>query len=108
MTTLFFILIASGCLVAVYLLRLYFSSENLKFYTFLLCVFFNLLFIFTHMKIVYQKCIIFLGCFPHLHEDYPIIAWTSLLYLFLHCFASPVRWTPKGWLRKIKNKLWQL
>lgn len=100
MITFLFILIASGGLATNYLLRQYLSSENLKPYTFLLCVLFNLLFIFTHMKIVYQKCIIFLGCFPHLHEDYPIIAWTSLLYLFLHCFASPVRWTPKGWFRK--------
>lgn len=98
-TSLFLIFVAAG-LATAFFLRARFSGKNFKLLYFIPCVIFNLFLAAFYMELVDKSCILFYGCFPTLHDNFPVIVWTSLVCIFVHCMVFPVEWEPKRWFRK--------
>lgn len=103
MVFLFFI-IALGSVSLAYLLRGYFSGENLKLRYSLVCLVFNSAVGFFYLELAKQKCISFYGCFPGFIDKHPVVFWVALACLFLHAFAFPVNVKVKRWIFRTPNK----
>lgn len=95
-----FIFSSSLVLFVSYWLRRRFSGKNFTGVHFLLCVACNFPFGIFHLEIIANSCIKFIGCFPNLHFDYPVLSWFAFACVFLHCFAFPVESEPRWILRK--------
>lgn len=94
MAWLFFVLAGLGVALA-YVLRAYFSGDNLKFRHFIGCLAFNVFFVTYYMRFIERDHLLFFGYYPTLCDDYPAIGWIAIVALLLHCFASPVQWKVK-------------
>ena len=94
MAWLFFVLAGFSVALA-YVLRAYFSGDNLKFRHFIGCLAFNVFFVTYYMRFIERDHLLFFGYYPTLCDDYPAIGWIAIVALLLHCFASPVQWKAK-------------
>ena len=98
-----FILLSSLVLYCSYWVRRKFSGKNYKEGYFLLCVVCNFPLGVFHLKIIADRCVMFLGCFPNLHFDHPVLSWFAFICVFLHCYAFPVEREPKRFFRKQRD-----
>lgn len=103
MITGLFIFASSLVLCCAYWARQRFSGRNYRGRYFVLCVACNFPFGVFHLEIIANRCIMFLGCFPGLHFEYPVLSWFAFVCVFLHCFAFPVENEPKRLFRKKRN-----
>lgn len=100
-----YILCSSFILGIAYMLRNKFSGKNFKKQYFIICAIGNFPFGVFHLEIVKNRCVMFIGCFPEIHFDYPVLSWAALAFVVLHCLAFPVEWKPRYWTRKSKNNV---
>lgn len=104
MITVVFVFLAMLVVAVSYYLKFRFSGINYTTGSALAVVVFNLFCGFFHMELTQKECMLFYKCFPRLEDDYPVIAWISLICIFLHCFAIPTAWEP--WrLFRIRRKV---
>lgn len=100
MITFFFILIALFSVSVAYFLRDKFSGADLKLRYAIACLCYNFIFGYSYLKLAESGCITFLGCFPNLEKEYPVIAWGAFVCFLLHGLAHPMEWTPRIKLRR--------
>lgn len=100
MITLSFVLIAFVSVSLAYFLRNRFSGVDLKRRHIIFCICYNFAFGFSYLKLAESGCITFVGCFPNLEKEYPIIAWGSFLCFLLHGLAHPLTRVPRFRIRK--------
>lgn len=69
---------------------------------------YNFILALYHIELTQNGCMLFYKCLPKFEDSYPLIAWTSLVCIFLHCFAIPTEWKPRNlfqarqkWARKM-------
>lgn len=103
MITGLFIFTSSLILCFSYWVRRKLSGKNYKVSYFLICVACNFPFGVFYLEMVKNRCVMFFGCFPNLHFDYPVLSWFAFVCVFLHCFAFPVEREPRRFFRKGKD-----
>lgn len=84
MITVVFVFLATLAVIVAYYLKFRFSGANYKTGSALAVIVFNVCFGFFHMKLTQEDCMLFYKCFLGLEDDYPVIAWFSLICIFLH------------------------
>lgn len=105
MITAIFIVFSSLVLCFSYWLRAKLSGSNFRGRYFAFCVVGNFPFGIFHLEIVSNRCVQFVGCFPDLHFDYPVLSWVAFICVFLHCAAFPVEHEPRRLFRKTRRSL---
>lgn len=100
MITLSFVLIALFSVSLAYFMRNKFSGVDLKRRHVISCICYNFIFGFSYLKLAESGCVTFVGCFPDLEKEYPIVAWGAFLCFLLHGLAHPLERVPRFIIRK--------
>ena len=79
-------------LIAAYVLRYRFSGRNFRWWSFWMCLVFNLFFSTYYMRIVERSYLLFIGYRPDFLYENPAAVWWCLVGMVLHSFALPMQW----------------
>lgn|GEM_PF-4006016 len=105
MITVVFVSLSSLVICVSYWARRKFSGVKFKGRYFILCVVCNFPFGIFHLDIIVRRCVKYVGYFPNLHFDYPVLSWFAFLFAVLHCFALPSESEPGRLFRKKQKSL---